>query len=53
MVSSTVAALVEAVDEPADVLVHRGDAAQVVLHVALVLPDAQLLVGRARRAGLP
>ena len=46
------AALIEPIDEPADVVVDGGDAAQVVLHVPLVLPERLPARSRVRRAGL-
>ena len=40
---------VEAVEQPADVLVDRCHAAQVILHVELVRPAAQLVAFQLRR----
>ena len=37
---------VEEVEQPADVVVHRGDAAQVVLDVALIFPFLQRVAGQ-------
>ena len=43
------ARFLEVAEHPSDPVVHRGDAAQIVLHVALVFPTDQVL---ARQVGL-